>query len=113
MPGLRLPSRNPGYWIYLRDWTVYGEGESERAIRTWGNTNLITADQHTGMLNLPLENHIEFTGYDSCKHVRDTIDAYLKGRGAEPVPPEEWPAGCYGASQKPTSKIPYVPPEDY
>lgn len=93
---LRVPSTRPGEWVYLRKWMTYVGAEPAFG-RSNGALQLAVYADNTGWAvrcdgldTVTIKNHTQ------AEKNAAALDAYLMSIGAEEVPTDEWPVGCFG-----------------
>lgn len=104
---IRIPTVIPGKWIYLRAWTDFGT----HAERSWGASwTSVWAGSDHGRIHFPAPtNPIDSCEFEGAGYVEvaAAIDRHFRSLGAEEVPRDEWPAGCYGNGNWPPDRTPF------
>lgn len=86
---LRVPSTRPGEWVYLRMWSFGFRSNGSLLSAAWA-----TRDGWGVRCEGLEEKHVESSA--TPEENATALDAYLQSIGAEEVPDDEWPQGCFG-----------------
>ena len=99
---LRVPSRVPGKWVYLRKWDPQYQGRSWASCPTVVTADLSGGEVFAAAVDGALESKW-FSPPPMCSdwwEVARCMDEHLTSLGAEPVSRGEWPIHCLGVGYR-------------